>query len=304
MIRHSLCFMLVTLYVICGSAFCQLSSDHDVKPDQVKAVSIDAIITLGIITNGSQRCDSTTPIDVFADPELTVKIGSIANHSIVRYDRLSVLTGKPYWSPRREYALPDGEKFKIHGDSIAGWVDDEHLMTFSSTWRERNTAEYFAVDGNTAVCLYSSGQYETPACVALTIWEKTNFEQIWVLRAIEYDPVKIWLYSLLTIDGLVRYEHENLAIRVSARGGDAEEAWGSFAFYLYQDTALIKSLEKDYFYRSDRDYSTLDCELTLDEKGEPIVLMIQKHYVIDDLSVPGYPSSLSATDTTVVQLHE
>jgi len=125
-----------------------------------------------------------------------------------------------------------------------------------------------------------------------------------VLRAIKYDPVKIWLYSLLTIDGLVRYKHENLAIQVSARGGDAEEAWGSFAFYLYHDKALIKSLEKDYFYRSDRDYSTLDCELTLNENGEPIVLMIQKHYVIDDLSVPGYPSSLSATDTTVVQLHD
>jgi hypothetical protein len=299
------CIIFLLLLSAClssGMAQGPSSPDPVSPPVQARAVSLDNIKNQGIVASGRPGCDEKIPVDVYADPELTDRIGSIASHRFVRYDRLSDITGIPYWAPRGEHALPTGERFKIYGDSITGWIDDEQLLTFSSTWRERQRDKFWAIDGNHTVCLYSRGQYEASLCVALTIWERLNYESIWELRTIKYDPVGLGLYSLPIIDGLIRFGHGDLAIQVSSRGGDAEDGWGSFAFYLYQDSLLVESLVRDYSYRGDRDYTIMECELTLNESKEPVALVIRKHFVIDDYEIPGYHSVLSTADTTTVPL--
>jgi hypothetical protein len=283
---------------------CQTSQDQSIKPERVTALFVEDIFRIGITTNNLKDLEDATPIDVFADPELSEKIGTIANHTVVRYDRLSVLTGKPYWAAHPANRLPGGEKFKIYSDSITGWIDDVQLMTLSSQWRQRRIDQFFAIDDITTVCLYSSGQYETLISTALTVWEWTSSEDIWVLQTIEYGPVPVSSFSWPAIEGLVRYKDGNLAIQVRARGGDEADRWGSFVFYLYRGTDLIESFTKHYGYRVDRDHTTVDCELILNDKDEPIVHMIQNHFVPDDPNVPGYEPTLSATDTTMVNLLE
>lgn len=268
--------------------------------DHAKAVSIDDIKSVGIITGDLQGCDNSIPVNVFADPELTQMFDSIASHSFVKYDRLSVLTGKPYWAPRGEHALPSGEKFKIYGDSIMGWVDGKQLLTFSSAWRERNTNNFFAIDRNTVVCLYSSGQYESSYCVALTVWRKSrNYENIWVLKAIDYSAVGAGYLSLPKVDGLLRYKDGNLAIQISVRGGDEGDVWGAFNFFLFHNGVLIKSLVKGFNYNMFNDYIKTDCEMILNKENEPTVLIINRHFIFKGMSTPPV---LSAIDTSIVQL--
>ncbi|MBU8932904.1 MAG: hypothetical protein KOO62_02745 [candidate division Zixibacteria bacterium] len=308
MTHKSVLLLLVILCVAGRSTFCQSLPNPLLETDHPTAVSIDHIKALGIVTNGGRSCDSTTPIDVFADPDSTTKIGTIANHSFVRYDRRSELVGKPYSASRREYALLGGEKFRIYHNGITGWIGINNLMTFSSAWRERQTNRFFAVGGRTAACLYSSGQHETTVCVALTIWKHGSYDNLWWLEAVEYAPGPLSLYACPVIDALVEFDKDKIALQVSVRGEDMEDGWGSFAFYLYQDSLLVKSLVKDYNYRRDRDYTKLDCELVLDEAGEPVVLMIQQHFIVviidSNVSDTDYHSTLTATDTTVVKLLE
>ena len=303
-IRHTVYFLLLLLGIISRSVYCQASPGQTNKPDQVKALSIVDIFGVGITANNLQDREDTTSIDVFADPELSEKIGTISNHTVVRYDRLSVLTGTPYWAAHPANRLSGGEKFKIYSDSITGWIDDIQLMTFSSQWRQRRIAQFFAIDDATTVCLYSSGQHETLFSTALTVWEWTSAQDCWELRTIKYRPVPASSFSWPAIDRLVRYKDGNLAIQISRKGGDEADRWGAFVFYFYRGTDLIESFTKHYSYRVDINYTTLDCELTVNETGEPSVLMIQKHFAPDDPSVPGYDPILNATDTAVVSLLE
>ena len=302
MTRQTLTLLLVVLCIIGGHTTSQSLPDHPRGGNQLIAVSIEEIKAYGVVTYGRKGCDDFSSVAVFSDPDLTERIGSIASHSFVRYDRLSELTHKPYWAPRREDALPDGEKFRIYQDSISGWIDDEELMTFSSVWRERNSGKYIAIAQNTVVIVHTSGQYESAGCAILSVWERQNNQQTWLLSATVSDPIAVGLYVVPAIDRVVRYNRNRLAIQMSAFGGDAEDVWGTFAFYLYHENELTLAFSRPHSYSYDRDYVRLESELSLDEAGEPVALMIQKHFAVGDPETIGYPSTPVAVDTTAVML--
>lgn len=284
---------------ICGQSVEELTGGSD----RVVAVSIGDIKSFGIVTQGWQKCDQTDDIIVYFDSALTISTRSIENHSFVKYDRLSELIGRPYWAPRREHALAGGEKFRIRNGETAGWIDDEQLMTFSSARRDRRTDRFFAIAGGVAACLYSSGQFGTAACAALTLWKRANFENVWSPVAITFDPVDVSLYTFPEIESVIGFNQGDVAILVQALGGDAEDCWGAFAYYLYRDTILQEALTKRYSYTADRPFTKPICKLVQDEAGDPIGLLIQEHYEVD-VEAPGYTSNLVATDTTVLNLLE
>lgn len=288
---------LVAIYCITGEwTTSQSLSDRPV------AVSIEELKAYGVVTRGRNGCDDSTLVSVYSDSELTIKVDSIACHSFIKYDRLSELNNKPYWAPRAEHALSGGEKFKIYNDSIIGWIDDEELMTFSSAWRERNTERFFAIDQNNVVIVHSSGQFESAGCAILSLWERQFPQNNWHLLANVLNPIQVGLYVFPIIDGIKRYDKDNIAIQMSAFGGDAGDIWGTFAFYLYHENELTLAFSRQHNYNCTQNYTKIEYELSLDEVGDPVALMIQKHFVIDDSNSISYSSVLVATDTTVVKL--
>lgn len=282
--------------------FSQETTSDQNKKYSISVESKTDIKNLGIITLGRKRCNDTLLIPVYTDENLTEVIDSIKPYNIVRYKRLSELKNKPYWAPKIEDTFVGGEKFKIFHNNRTGWIDDEHLMTFSSMWREHMEHKFIAVDSNYLICIYCSGQFETPLCAAMTIWGK-NKNDFWILKHIEKNPIGIGLYSLVAVDSLVRYQNNNLAIQISSKSGDAEDVWGRFAFFIYQNNFLINVYEEKYGYRVDRDYNTLDCKLVLSKTGKPLILKIQKYYKVEGTNFPDdYKVIYTSTDTTIIQL--
>ena len=116
MARYSLFLLLALQSIMSASVTGQSIPDHPMGSVNPIAVSIEEIKAYGIVVHHGANCKDTLPLSVYSDPELKVKIGSLASGSFVRYDRLSELTHKPYNVSRIEHALPGGEKFRIYHD--------------------------------------------------------------------------------------------------------------------------------------------------------------------------------------------
>lgn len=311
---HQLTTILVVIFHLFTSAYAQTKAEPEKSSAELKnqqtvpkvsAVSIEEIKKYGIIISGRESCKAGSKIPVYESAETRVVIDSIPPNSFVKYERLSEIRKKPLWAPRREYALKGSEKFYISQDSLSGWINVENLMTFSSSSRDRHPEKFLKVNLNKVVCLYSSGQAETARCSALTVWESTWPENLWVLKAMQLQPINVWLYTFPQIDTLVRYDRESLAIHLGTRGGDAGDVWGTYSFYLYQNNRLSKSYEQNYDYTIDKTYSTLDCKLMSNELNQPIVLLLEKYFKMDWSHGRGGSSSKKIhlkTDTTRVNL--
>lgn len=302
MARLSLILLLALQCIILSNVTGQSIPDHPMGSVNPVAVSIEEIKAYGIVVHHGANCNDSLPVFVFSDPELTQKIGSLASGSFVKYDRLSELVHKPYWAPRPQHALPDGEKFRIYHDSISGWVDDNDVMTFTSSWRDHIEDKLLFRDANTIAVIYSSGQNETSECVSLCVWERQNFENLWKLSALRNDSIPTGYLTLPTIEQVLRYDIDKLAILVSSNGGDAEDHWGTQVIFLLQQQNLSIAYAGSTRYSMDRDFTSIDCKLSLNVSGHPNVFVIKKQYVVTDTETMGYSSTLAAADTTIVNL--
>jgi hypothetical protein len=230
---------LIISSTICAKTLTQANSESRYSTEKIVAVSIEEIKKYGITTKGEKFCDSTSNIDIFTTPDLANKFGTIASLKFVKYDRLSEILHVPYWASTPKYRLFNGEKFKISTDDLSGWIGEHNLLTFSSLWRDRNPERFLKVYGNTAICIYSSGQYETAECSAVTVWEREFPECTWNLKILKFQPVKIWLYTFPQIDTLYVDNDKKLKILLSTIGGDADEIWGSYSLYSFKDEQLM-----------------------------------------------------------------
>jgi len=234
-----------------GNTYAQIGSLIPGSAKGIVAVSIDEIKKYGITTGSPELCDSSLTMDIFANSDLKQKIGSIASGTIVKYQRLSETIHIPYWAPRLQNRLPDGEKFIIFGDTLAGWVDESNLMTFSSVWRERIPERFLKICSNTAVCVYSSGQYESAECSAVSIWEKELPESLWNLKAMKIQPIKTCLYCTPQVDTVYFDDDKSFKFQLSSIGSDAGDFWGTHSLYSYKEGQLtllstwnVDSIEK------------------------------------------------------------
>jgi hypothetical protein len=214
---------------------------------QVVAVTADEIRKYGITTNDVQNCTDTSYIPVFAEPELENQIAVISPHRFVKFERFSEMFHVAPWAPKAEYRLSQsgGEKFKISYDNVTGWIGENKLMTFSSQWKENET-EYFIkiFKYRTAVCIFSSGQYETSFCNAVTAWKLEDPEHLWKLKDVLFNSVPQSLYSTPRIDSIFADKKGGLHFRVSAIGGDAGDVWGSRVSYSFDnDTLSVDRIE-------------------------------------------------------------
>lgn len=204
------------------------------------AVGLDHIKSYGLTAPPKQTNKSIDKVPIYAEPIESIAMDSLQVYQFVRYERLSEIENKPYWAPRKEHRLADGEWFKVNHDGKSGWLPDNNLMTFSSGFREYELDSFFDVyKHQIAFCLYSSGQYESAISSALTVWERIQPENIWVLRDIKINPIEQGLYMIPKIDSVYSEDRINLNIRISAIGGDVGEIWGSRVVYLFKNDELI-----------------------------------------------------------------
>lgn len=223
---------------IWGNAYAQKSPQNSDSTVRIVAVSIDEIKKFGITTSIRELCDSSLILDIFASFDLKHKIGSIPSGTIVKYQRLSETVHIPYWAPQREHRLPEGEKFIIFGDTLTGWVGERNLMTFSSMWRERNPERFLKICMNTAVCVYSGGQYESAECSAVSIWEKELPGSLWNLKAVKIQPIDTCLYCIPQVDTVYYDEDKTLKFQLSSLGRDEDGFWGTRSLYSYKEGQL------------------------------------------------------------------
>ncbi|MGB2697970.1 MAG: hypothetical protein WBD28_08970 [Candidatus Zixiibacteriota bacterium] len=224
---------------IWGNAFAQTVSQSPGSVDKIVAVSIDEIKKFGITTGTKESCDNSLTLDIFTNSDLKQKIGSIPSGTIVKYQRLSETIHIPYWAPQREHRLPEGEKFIIFGDTLTGWIGESNLMTFSSVWRERIPERFLKTCVNSVVCVYSSGQYESVECSAVTLWERESPENLWTLKVMKTQPIKTCLYCTPQVDTVYVDDDQSLKFQLSSLGGDAGDFWGTRSLYSYKDGQLI-----------------------------------------------------------------
>ena len=214
---------------------------------QVVAVTADEIRKYGITTNDIQNCADTLDIPVFAEPELKNQIAVIPPHRFVKFERFSELFHIAPWAPKTEYRLSErgGEKFKISYDNVTGWIGENELMTFSSQWKENETQYFIKIfKYKTAICVFSSGQYETSYCNAVTAWKLEEPEHLWKLKHVLFNSVPQSLYSTPRIDSIFTDKKSGLYFRISAIGGDAGDVWGSKVVYSFKnDTLYVNKIE-------------------------------------------------------------
>jgi len=292
-------FCLVALQILASErALC----DTDQASNSVVAVSIDEIKSFGILTNGNRHCNDSSAISIYEDSSLRTEVGFLPTHSFVKFERLSEITHIPYWAPRKEHRLKDGEKFKTRKGIVKGWVDDNQLMTFSSVWRERSSEQYIKVKSNTVACIYSSGQYSSSECCVLTIWRKDPILSVWKLQATQFGPISTGLYQFPSVDKIQLNKEMFFAIQLSSIGGDAEDRWGTFAYYLYNNFELQFVFDTTFHYDMSRNYTSLQAELSNNSKAEPVALLIRESFQVTG-GIDSHESPiLKSTDTTIIEL--
>jgi hypothetical protein len=101
------------------------------------------------------------------------------------------------------------------------------------------------------VCIYSSGQYESAECSAVSIWEREFPESLWNLKAVKIQPIKTCLYCTPQVDTVYFDDDKSLKFQLSSRGGDAGDFWGTRCLYSYKEgeftlisTSNVDSIEE------------------------------------------------------------
>ena len=292
-------FCLVALQILASDrALC----DTDQASNSVVAVSIDEIKSFGILTNGNRHCNDSSAISIYEDSSLRIGAGFLPTHNFVKFERLSEMTHIPYWAPRKEHRLKDGEEFKVRKGNVIGWIDDEQLMTYSSVWRERSSEQYIKVTSNTVACIYSSGQYSSSKCCVLTIWRKDPILNVWKLQATQFEPISTCLYQFASVDKIQLNKEMLFAIQLSSIGGDAEDRWGTFAYYLYNNFELQFVFDTTFHYDMSRNYTSLQAELSNNSEAEPVAVLIRKSFQVTG-GIDSHESPiLKSTDTTIIEL--
>ena len=308
--------MLSRSYVLAAVLYCLLGPgisaqtvpDFPKGSDQPVAVSISEITNYGVTTHDARSCDSTGPVEVYSDPNLTNKIGTIPSHSFVRYFRLSELVHRSPLQLGKEFDMSSGEPFRVFHDSITGWVHSANLMTFGSMNKWERFDRKIVQTWSTLFSLVASGQYESAGCSMLCAWENERKLDVWVLSSTIPEPIPVGLYTFPYFDTLVEYGpgsnigRGNVALLLSAISGDGGDTWNSYSYYLYEDKQLRPVLARDNYTMAYVDGKTLECDLLKDAEGRPIARIVECSYTLDDPQEQGLPRNFTGCDTTIVDL--